>query len=295
MTRKRLLQWQQSDLRHLCLDVRPQQEYLLDHLRTSVNIPLDHLPKRMAELPPKQQPFTLITHDHPDQDDAKQWLVGHGWQPRVVFRPRHELCFWPKAKALGCHGTGLRPATFLFRPHPLLQDHLGLLQDKLHNAEDPSDGGDVHVLDIGCGSGRDLTWLLNAHPTWQGTGIDALQGAQERFAWTTLPVRDRVQFLQIKIGATLALPRRYHLVLMMRCLIRPFLSGSLPNLVRPGGLVVLSHFVDQGDYLYPRKHLRLQPKELEQWALDFGFSLLVNRTDTTEDGRPTHSVILAKK
>ncbi|KAI8065930.1 hypothetical protein BC940DRAFT_334445 [Gongronella butleri] len=305
MTTQRLLSWQRSPFRHLCLDTRPSAEFLQHHLWPSVNIPVDQLNKRMAELPPRNQPFALVTDDSADRDVAVDWLADHGWHPVMIFRPALEPRFWAEVDALyrdkkqNCdQKDDFAGPALLFQPHAVLSDFLPLLRDTLH-AGNTEANSEVHVLDVGCGSGRDVMWLLAHQPNWHAAGVDTRDSARERFGLMTQQLENhekRVCFVQTKVGKTIeGLPRQqYDLVLMLRCLLRPFMDGALPTLVRPGGLFVISQFVDQGVYTQPRQAQRLRIDEVDQWAQRANFNILVSRIETIEDGRPVHSAILQR-
>ncbi|CAO3615679.1 unnamed protein product [Cunninghamella blakesleeana] len=196
----------------------------------------------------------------------------------------------------------------------------------------------IHILDIGCGSGRDLTYLLLNNPTWYGVGIDYLPGAFQRFQTMTSSIHQkekRVQFIYGKLlndgtwnikenhdqHDDLLLPI-YDMIITIRFFNRTLLP-YLPTLfLKPGGLMVLSHFIDlpplwmkdkddkekikigddhdehphPHDYYYsPKKEKRLYPGELHQFAKDLDLTILVDRIEYIEDGRPVHSMILQKK
>ncbi|KAI8336328.1 hypothetical protein BC941DRAFT_514503 [Chlamydoabsidia padenii] len=329
---KKLLQkWKISTCRHLCLDIRTPQEFKLNHLQPSTNIPFDQLKKRMAELPPKHIPFALVTFsnytsttttttfgakkvkryiDKESLDEGEHWLLEHGWQPHYVFRPGQDPCFWPKARLVECDDDEpqVNKPWILYQPHALLKDYMDLIVKTLG-------GQGRHILDIGCGSGRDLTWLLLHQPTWYATGVDHLAGAQERFASMTRSIRDRAHFSSAKVMAdgswktinldsTIAISpvehtqpvnqQQYDMVMTIRFFIRPFLP-ILPNLVKPGGLLIISHFLDRGNYQQPKKERRLWEGELNQFAQQMGLTILVDRIEWIEDGiRPVQSMILQK-
>jgi hypothetical protein len=134
--------------------------------------------------------------------------------------------------------------------------------------------------------------------------VDHLAGAQERFGSMTASLGDRARFVSAKVKAdgTWKSTERllidggqpYDMVMTIRFFVRPLLP-ILPTLVKSGGLVVISHFVDIGDYQHPKKERRLRQGELNRFAEQMGLAVLVDRLEWIEDGiRPVQSVILQK-
>lgn len=112
------------------LDPRPSIEAKAAPIDDSVNIPVSDLPKRVAELPPKEEPILvagperlvretieLLTSLGRNADPAKDWHFGNNEPPGRLWSPNDWLAQCaknlPPAKALdlGC-GTG-RDAVFL--------------------------------------------------------------------------------------------------------------------------------------------------------------------------------------
>ncbi|KAI8099502.1 uncharacterized protein BX664DRAFT_354912 [Halteromyces radiatus] len=358
--KSRLNQWKNSSFQHLCLDLRSTFEYNQQHLVPSTHIPLEQLHKRMAELPPKHIPFALVTTTivqnnsflSTEYKTGEQWLLDRGWQPRIIFRPNSELCFWPKARLAGYVNEKYeqQQSWIMFSPHPLLKDYMDLIVTTLQQNNNMDERR--KVLDIGCGSGRDLTWLLLHQRKWCATGVDYLSGARERFETMTTLIKDRVQFIRAKVqidgtwqyldimeqhqhnekkgdGGMMTSfvsnnknenfnsyhkdqktkmmttrieseqhhqqQQQYDLVMTFRFFIRPVL-WTLPCFVKPGGILMISHFVDIGDYQQPKKEKRLRKGELNDFARRMDLTILVDRLDTTEDGNRTmHSMIFQKR
>lgn len=64
---------------HALIDVRSGQEYLVDHAVGAVLIPLDELPNRLGELPPKDAPVMLICASGGRSLQAAEYLASQGW------------------------------------------------------------------------------------------------------------------------------------------------------------------------------------------------------------------------
>ncbi|CAO3619656.1 unnamed protein product [Cunninghamella echinulata] len=321
--KQQLLHWKKNC--QLCLDVRPSQEYLKRHIAPSTNIPFKELAYRLGELPPKPIPFALVTSTSSDFNDPYNFLKDRGWQPQYLFDTIATVGFWDKVQQLGCLSTGSRyPPWLLFRPHSLFLDYMSLIQSTLlsEQQKNKKENERINILDIGCGSGRDLTYILLNNPTWHGIGVDYLSGAYQRFQLMTQSVQDRIQFIYAKLlmDGTWKIKRKgdddddhdngiitttttnttFDMIITIRFFNRPLLS-LLPTLfLKPGGLMVISHFIDHHDqqqqqYQFPKKEKRLYPGELNQFAQDMNLTILVDRLEWIEDGRPIHSMILQKK
>ncbi|KAI7852760.1 hypothetical protein BDC45DRAFT_512475 [Circinella umbellata] len=193
MTAQLLSRWKQSAISsHLCLDLRSPQAYQVRHLAPSTNIPWSQLSFRCAELPPKNIPFAVIEPSDQQVNSCSQWLSEHGWQCPYVFREDDDT-FWTAAEQYS-QPTTPKP-WLLFRPCPFLIQHIDWIEKQTKD----------HIcLDIGCGSGRDVAWLLSRQPLWKVYALDSLKGAVERTQQLTrnMGVHDRlIKCMQAKIMA----------------------------------------------------------------------------------------------
>ncbi|KAI9300559.1 hypothetical protein BJ944DRAFT_272860, partial [Cunninghamella echinulata] len=308
--KQQLLHWKKNC--QLCLDVRPSQEYLKRHIAPSTNIPFKELAYRLGELPPKPIPFALVTSTSSNFNDAYDFLKARGWQPQYIFDTTAMVGFWDKVQQLGYLSTGARyPPWLLFRPHGLFLDHMPLIQSRLSSSQqqqqqknkNKKENDRINILDIGCGSGRDLTYVLLNNPTWHGIGVDYLPGAYQRFQSMTQSVQDRIQFVYAKLlmdgtwktkekggdgdnnnndnETIIPTNTAFDMIITIRFFNRPLLR-LLPTLfLKPGGLMVISHFIDHQDqrqqpYYFPKKEKRLYPGELNQFARDLNLTILVD-------------------
>ena len=92
------------------------------------------------------------------------------------------------------------------------------------------------ALDVACGSGRNLRWLVQAG--WQVTGVD-------RDAAATAPLRPLAEIVDADIESSpwpLA-GRQFDLVVVCNYLWRP-LFDTIKSAVRPGGWLVWETFAD---------------------------------------------------
>lgn len=113
------------------LDVRTDRGSM--RIQESVWIPIDELPERVAELPPKYVPLSVVDLG-PDASAAKSWLEGSGRQVTL------ETNF----VASGEESRGR-----LWQVNPLLEEFV----------EEATSG---RALDLGCGTGRDAVYLACA-------------------------------------------------------------------------------------------------------------------------------------
>ncbi|KAF7730302.1 hypothetical protein EC973_002546 [Apophysomyces ossiformis] len=116
-----------------------------------------------------------------------------------------------------------------------------------------------------------------------GTGLDRLEQKRQRFS----PGVSTTEFF----GA-----EQFDLVLTIRFLVRSLLP-QLPQLLRVGGYLVISHFVEDGVHTYdqPRKDHRLALGELRKLYESMeNMQVLVDVIEEIEDGRPVNSVVIKR-
>ncbi|KAI8139127.1 S-adenosyl-L-methionine-dependent methyltransferase [Fennellomyces sp. T-0311] len=315
MAAQLLSRWKQSPISNqLCLDLRSPQAYQLRHLAPSTNIPWHQLQLRCAELPPKNIPFAVIEpHDTPGE--CCRWLEDHGWQCPYVFQEDDDA-FWTAAQRYIQPDPMPPKPWLLFKPCPFLTQHMDWIEKKSGRT----------CLDIGCGSGRDVAWLLSRG--WNVYALDSLKGAVERTQqlaqnmgvddrllacvqakimadgkWKTFdepaPDDKRAKFSP-GIPASAFFERlgssKFDMILTIRFLVRSLLP-QLPQLLNVGGYLVMSHFVEDGVHTYdqPRKDHRLQLGELATlYGSMQNMEVVVDVIEQIEDGRPVNSVIIKK-
>jgi len=92
------------------------------------------------------------------------------------------------------------------------------------------------ALDVACGSGRNLDWLVAAG--WRVTGVD-------RDTAATAPLRDRAEIVDADIenGPWPLQGREFDLVVVCNYLWRP-LFETIKGAVKPGGWLVWETFAD---------------------------------------------------
>lgn len=179
----KLQAWKESRNR-LCLDLRTRQEYKDRHLIPSTNIPLQQLSIRQAELPLKDVPFAVI--EPSNSKNCSSWLLDRGWSCSWVFSENN--AFWEEAEQndlveIDSNSTSsdysMKKPWFLFQPSPFLEENIQLIENGLSKNDK---GSTWTCLDMGCGSGRDVTWILSRNKyllsdsKWQVSAIDGQLG-----------------------------------------------------------------------------------------------------------------------
>ncbi|KAI7871237.1 hypothetical protein BDF14DRAFT_1764806 [Spinellus fusiger] len=315
-----LEEWKASPSHHLCLDVRPSDDFRKRRLCGSTNIPWESLCERGNELPPKQTPFAIVVPV--DRPECVQWLKENGWQCQWVFweDPAKE-CFWTLAQQANYSTTGPWTHAPLFNPCRLLKETIDTIEETL-GTQRP-----LECLDIGCGAGRDSVWILSHSPQWKVSAIDSiLQCVQKTQAMSEAwGVQDRITVLWAKVLAEggwrlisapppvdskgrvigvptedffsfLPTPCSFDLILTIRFFVRSLLP-QLPGLLNVGGYLIISHFVEDGvhEYSQPRKDHRLALGELRQFYTAMkNMEILVDEIEEIEDGRPVNSLVLRR-
>ncbi|OBZ91929.1 Uncharacterized protein UNK4.09 [Choanephora cucurbitarum] len=295
----RLYAWKNSQLPHLCLDLRTQAQYNACHLIPSTNIPFSQLVVRQAELPPKYMPMAVL-HTH-DTTHAIDWLIQRGWHCPFVIP--EEALDWKQLIeqrwAASCDGRD-NQKWVLFQPSPFLKKHISYLEAKI---ERPT----RTCLDMGCGAGRDISWIVSTRQHWRATAFDSQPGAIQRMTQLVhyLNIQDRVQIGQVKFQHNqtwkwISKPvpiQTYDLVLNIRFLSRPFWY-KVPSLLNKGGCFVLSQFLHDDDlcvYDQPKRSHRLEKGEIEEvFGQMEDMEIIMNEIEKTEDGRPLQCVIIKR-
>jgi len=331
--------------RPLCLDVRPRASFAQGHLRHAVSMDgLDALSTRFSTLPPRGVPFLVVGADAglvqtfvPRErwaiiaivlvdTDVPASLLEHATHPVYVV---HAAAL---QRLAGERWTCDDDAALLFEPAPVVARALAHC----------SSSSSLTILDLGCGAGRDLAYALTEARRQQrvcrATGVDRWRAALRRAA---LLMED----LHVDVGAQVCeallaydilddggirpvreagaadpaayaldawaahLPHaRYDVVWVVRFWPRALLR-ALPQLVRAGGLLVLSHFAHAPaddvprrgapltEYTSPpvdhRVHAWEIPALLAHWRAHYGAcEVLEQCIEPIEDGRPVQSILV---
>lgn len=201
---KKLRAWVASS-NSLCLDLRSKLEFKSCHLKSSTNIPLSQLALRQAELPPKRLLFAVIEPLH--HQGCSSWLIERGWQIPWVFWEGHFNWKDLAASTQWVNDSNSDSKTWLlFQPSPFLEKNIDMIESSL-----PKDKLWYDCLDIGCGAGRDIGWLLSRQKKWRASAFDALPGAMVRTE-TLVRNLDVAPYLDVLAQAKLMPDGRWKLI-----------------------------------------------------------------------------------
>lgn len=320
-----------------CLDLRGADAFRSGHVAHAVHIDgLDALKSRFSTLPAPGVEFAVVCDGERAAEVARVFQPSGRWRIRLIgvgagiatrapappdvphaitILAPHDFEAWARAHGgwrSGDRGADDEPA-LLFDPAPIVARATAHLLARAERAA---------ILDVGCGAGRDLTYMLaqaRAHGLeWRATALDRWRAALERAAQllhdSGLGGRcDGIVCARVgDDGALGALPCGVYDVVMLVRFWHAALLARVPALVAPGGMVVLSHFVHRphdaesavvapvtAEYDSPPPEARVQPGEIARlvasWNASGGTYTIVDaRVEPVEDGRPVHSVIIRR-
>jgi len=265
------------------LDVRPADQFEQVHRAGAVNIPLEELPHRTHELPPRGVSLIVYDHDPARAEEARARLA-------ETDRANVRVISTPEWLTEGQTETG-PSTTRLWRPHALLKEAVDIARSTWPNLHSR------RALDLACGSGRDAVYLALRGFNVEAWDIlpDALARcdalAQRNAVRVTTRVRDIV--VAPVSGADGVIPSNsFDLICVFNFLHRPLMS-ALFHAVRAGGLLVYETFLlEQRDrFGKPRRdaHLLL-PNELAAFV-PAGWTTLVYREGQAGERRIAASLI----
>jgi tellurite methyltransferase len=219
----------------LLLDVRPADEAQLAPVRGAVNIPVDELPERMHELPPRDEVVRLAATGE-EARAAKALLEERGREVSLVTSEEADA-----------------PATLrLWRPNQWLEQVLPDLEPG-------------RALDLACGSGRDSVFLAGFG--WSVLAVDLLSDALDK--GRDLECRylrqqaEPIHWLCADIEDVGFEPGQlFDLIVIFRFLHRPLLLQA-QRWLQPGGNLLLETFTPQHHQRHgrPRLDRTLEPEE----------------------------------
>ena len=144
------------------LDLRPADVFVRGHLPGAANIPADILFQNVFLLPPKGGSLQLYHNDGETAGQVAAVLQTRGYQAAIL----------PEVDTTQLTEQG--PARVrLWLPSPFLVE--------AWNTVSPGLARPIHIMDIGCGSGRDAVWLASQGCDVRAVDVlpDALENARK--------------------------------------------------------------------------------------------------------------------
>jgi len=268
------------------LDVRTPSEFFSGHLKQSGHIPFSELYERLHELPKNTKPIRVVS-SRENAAAVFEFLSLKNYEIDGLLHwevPHEEL---ESQGVLSSGEKGIR----LWEPTPALITFLSNIESGLY----PVKTNKPTVLDIGCGSGRDLVFL--ATNGWVACGIDYISGALEKL--TSLAKHNRVEAkticldLEKNTDSFSLIDDQYDLVQVFRYLHRPLLP-LLDHKIKPGGYLIYQTFVEGCEAFGKPKRARFILKHGELARIFSHYEILEDSEVLLEDGRPTNLFIARK-
>jgi tellurite methyltransferase len=271
------------------LDVRPEGEFRLGHLRGAVSHPLevrdcgtwsaDFLERKLPSifLPPRHDPLLVVAAELKQARAVADHLKSRG---RAVV----EYSGWDQENCPAEHLARGHSTNHLWSPPQWLVEHEALLPP-------PAAGP---VLDLACGSGRALVWL--AEKGYRTVGID-WQPEALALARVLADSRDVVcDFQSADLRDTAQVPSGpWSIVLNFRFLHRELLD-SIPALLQPGGVALVRTFRQVAGYEgHPHKRHRLVTGELLRAFPAASCEILAHEEGFDPDGRPAAGLVARRR
>jgi len=278
------------------LDLRPRADFAAGHLPRACSLPLEEAPDWPQDgrpdatlladllpsplLPPRHETLVVVA----SRAATAQWvcagLAGRGRSGLIpVSLGRDALPEWRRRAV--ARGEG-RPR--LWRPAPFVERWAHHLPPPVHGP----------VADLACGSGRSAVWL--ALRGWRVVGVDRDPQALELTRRLAATEGVTVELHRGDLRRRDDLPAGpWSAVVMMRYLQRD-LVARLPELLVPGGLVLLRTFRDAIGFAGPpRARHRLRPGELRRLLPTDRWDVLVLEESFDPDGRPAAGVVARRR
>jgi tRNA G46 methylase TrmB len=295
-----------------CLDIRDQDEFTFQSLSPSRNIPLADVKSNIFELPPVYEPVLVLCRDATQRAEAGNFFGSRKWV-NMTFLQADDEDLWSAADVLQCAQRNVDaetlPVEIIFRPSKTVVDWAQFIEDKLNEHKKIDESNPYCMLDVACGSGRDVVYM--AKRGWNVVGLDEFDKALGRMAKLAIShrVADKVVSCQTEVRAdgsvrgdeTFDVEGGYQLVTGVRFLQKEFLP-KIEALVAPGGFVLYETFAEESAELDESqtekktpKHGRLLSQEhLSLYFPDGKFTVYHNELRKLKDGRLLRAFVAQK-
>ncbi|KAL6074247.1 SAM-dependent methyltransferase [Balamuthia mandrillaris] len=307
------------------VDLRPQQEFAMAHLRGSTSIPFHQLHDRMHELPPRHTELGLVgSRQQVEEATATLKDIGYLINPAYCLtlpgdddeeENNDEEEKVERASVTEWIEEGMKTKT-LWLPSPLLGDMISRVEELLQQkdpAASSSSSSFWRAIDIACGGGRDVVFLA-MRGRWKVSGVDYIQRHLDRLRLFARDhgVEDRLETLACQDiekeggeGESLlrSWKEQFDLVNVARYLHRP-LMPVLGEMVKANGVLMYHTFMEGSErWGRPRskKHL-LEEGELaamiRAWnekEEEVRWEILLDEVRGISDGRPCSFFVAQKQ
>ncbi|KAI8049979.1 hypothetical protein BDF22DRAFT_697738 [Syncephalis plumigaleata] len=328
--RELLATWCNSLAAQRVMDTRTKEQFEQRQLQYSVSIPYNELDKHWSELPSRNSPFALLLplqeNTMDEKDSVLYKLRVRGWTPTVVLWDQPLL--WSVATSMGLtisNSTDIisRSIRFLFTPCPFLEEQIPRIETlKGTNNVNISVSGQsplvFRLCDIGCGSGRDVAWMLarssksqhhhsSSNYSWNAHAIDAWQGAVKRTCqllasrhFTTERARSNGNIRYYDNGAsssnvTSTADATSSLMVNDQSTAKQLMETSTYDLVIAVRFLERAAFPHIDSWVAPDGVCDYEQPAGRELAMYFGesrgYTVMEDRIDWTEDGRPLNSFL----
>lgn len=259
------------------LDTRPPQAFLAGHAAEAVNIPLEELPLRIHELPPKGRVIYLFEPDPSRRIAACELLTQRRYRPQPLSLPPEELLETGPSRS------------HLWEPTPFLLEILESFPPAITETA-------AHALDLACGAGREAVFL--ALQGWQVTAVDLLPDALAKAADLARRHNVQLRLFQQDLRKNPHLPAQsFQLITFFRFYHPPLLPVAVKHLA-PDGLLAVECF-NQHDPKFACRPSASAPS-LDQLLASLTqatppFETLIARPDVERDGRRFFQLLVRRR
>ena len=150
------------------IDIRSELEFMENHIINSFNLPFLLLNDRKYELPPRYIKFFVVVCKK-ELNKVYDWFMK---QPFNIegFLIWEEINYLPKNNRNDKINNRNDKNAFPFQPCPLLKQEIKFMKSMIENNRD------TNIIDLGCGSGRDIIFMAKYFDKSNIIAVDNLPG-----------------------------------------------------------------------------------------------------------------------
>lgn len=266
--------------KHFRIDIRSKKQYDALHVHDSFNFPWENVKNEACALPERSCSLDIITDKDTNQSEAQEFF------DRLGFASVKHINFTSFAPE---ELTKETTTGFCWSPNPFLKERIEQVEKEI---------GIGTVLDVGCGSCRDMIFL--SARGWFVTGIDNREKLlQQGLALSQkYGVSEHISPLVCNIKHGLPLQNdAFDLIHICRFIDRP-LMDLLCKKVKKNGLFLYSHFLEgceKTEVGHPKnRNGFFENGELEQILIRNNFAIVDCVYNELPDKRPMIHVYARK-